>query len=45
MIDGDVYGPNVPIMLGIKTQLTGDEQRQDHPGGAVRHSARLDGVS
>jgi ATP-binding protein involved in chromosome partitioning len=26
MIDGDVYGPNVPLMLGIKTQLTGDEQ-------------------
>lgn len=25
MIDGDVYGPNVPLMLGIKTQLTGDE--------------------
>ena len=22
MIDGDIYGPNVPIMLGIKTQLT-----------------------
>ena len=25
MIDGDVYGPNVPLMLGIRTQLTGDE--------------------
>jgi ATP-binding protein involved in chromosome partitioning len=25
MIDGDVYGPNVPLMLGIKTQLTGDD--------------------
>ena len=24
MIDGDVYGPNVPIMLGLKTQLTTD---------------------
>ena len=24
MIDGDVYGPNVPIMLGVKTQLTTD---------------------
>ena len=22
MIDGDIYGPNVPIMLGIRTQLT-----------------------
>jgi ATP-binding protein involved in chromosome partitioning len=27
MIDGDIYGPNVPIMLGIKTQLTTDGKR------------------
>jgi ATP-binding protein involved in chromosome partitioning len=27
MIDGDVYGPNVPIMLGIRTQLTTDGER------------------
>jgi ATP-binding protein involved in chromosome partitioning len=27
MIDGDIYGPNVPIMLGIKTQLGTDGQR------------------
>jgi ATP-binding protein involved in chromosome partitioning len=26
MIDGDIYGPNVPLMLGINTQLAGDEQ-------------------
>jgi ATP-binding protein involved in chromosome partitioning len=25
MIDGDIYGPNVPMMLGIRTQLTSDE--------------------
>jgi ATP-binding protein involved in chromosome partitioning len=24
MIDGDIYGPNVPIMLGIHAQLTSD---------------------
>ncbi len=24
MIDGDIYGPNVPIMLGLQTQLTTD---------------------
>jgi ATP-binding protein involved in chromosome partitioning len=24
LIDGDVYGPNVPIMLGLQTQLTTD---------------------
>jgi len=27
MVDGDVYGPNVPIMLGINTQLTTDGQK------------------
>jgi ATP-binding protein involved in chromosome partitioning len=27
MIDGDVYGPNVPIMLGLSTQLTTDGQK------------------
>ena len=27
MIDGDIYGPNVPLMLGMKTQLTTDGQK------------------
>ena len=27
MIDGDIYGPNVPIMLGLKTQLITDGQK------------------
>lgn len=27
IIDGDIYGPNVPIMLGIQTQLTTDGQK------------------
>src|SRR6266550_7447799 len=27
MIDGDIYGPNVPMMLGLKTQLTTDGQK------------------
>ncbi len=27
MIDGDVYGPNVPIMLGVQTELGTDGQR------------------
>jgi ATP-binding protein involved in chromosome partitioning len=27
IIDADIYGPNVPIMLGIKTQLTTDGQK------------------
>ena len=32
VIDGDVYGPNVPIMLGVeKAQLTADEQQRIIP--------------
>ena len=27
LIDGDIYGPNVPIMLGISTQLTTDGEK------------------
>src|SRR5207245_5724484 len=27
MVDGDIYGPNVPIMLGMKTQLATDGQK------------------
>jgi ATP-binding protein involved in chromosome partitioning len=31
MIDGDIYGPNVPIMLGIKTQLVANERSKIIP--------------
>ena len=27
MIDGDVYGPNVPIMLGVRTRLTAEGEK------------------
>src|ERR687897_195024 len=27
IIDGDVYGPNLPIMLGVSTQLASDGQK------------------
>jgi ATP-binding protein involved in chromosome partitioning len=27
VLDGDIYGPNVPIMLGLQTQLTTDGQK------------------
>jgi ATP-binding protein involved in chromosome partitioning len=27
ILDGDIYGPNVPIMLGLSTQLTTDGKR------------------
>ena len=31
IIDGDIYGPNVPIMLGLKTQLTTDDRQRIVP--------------
>jgi ATP-binding protein involved in chromosome partitioning len=31
ILDGDIYGPNVPIMMGISAQLTTNEQRQIVP--------------
>lgn len=31
ILDGDIYGPNVPIMLGLTSQLTTNEQRQIIP--------------
>jgi len=31
ILDGDIYGPNVPIMLGLTTQLTTNAQRQIVP--------------
>ncbi len=34
MIDGDIYGPNVPMMLGLDTQLVADEQGRIIPAEA-----------
>src|SRR5215203_5989111 len=31
ILDGDIYGPNVPMMMGINTQLTTDSQRRIVP--------------
>jgi ATP-binding protein involved in chromosome partitioning len=34
ILDGDIYGPNVPIMLGLDTQLVADEQGRIIPAEA-----------
>ncbi|HEX7086099.1 MAG TPA: Mrp/NBP35 family ATP-binding protein [Vicinamibacterales bacterium] len=34
MIDGDMYGPNVPIMLGLRTELEADEHGRIIPAEA-----------
>jgi ATP-binding protein involved in chromosome partitioning len=31
LLDGDIYGPNVPLMMGISAQLTTDDQRRIVP--------------
>ena len=31
ILDGDIYGPNVPIMLGLDTQLTTNDERRIVP--------------
>ena len=40
MIDGDIYGPNVPIMLGISTQLGTDGRRSCRPSSTAFSSCR-----
>ena len=39
MIDGDIYGPNVPMMLGLQTELVADEQGRIIP--AERYGVRV----
>jgi ATP-binding protein involved in chromosome partitioning len=31
ILDGDIYGPNVPMMMGLNTQLVTDDQRRIVP--------------
>lgn len=39
LVDGDVYGPNVPLMMGIRTQLAGDDSGKIVP--AEQYGIRL----
>jgi ATP-binding protein involved in chromosome partitioning len=42
ILDGDIYGPNVPIMMGLtKTQLT-DQRQADRAGREVRRPGGVD---
>ena len=42
MIDGDIYGPNVPIMLGLQTQLSTDGRRSFRPNSTGFRSSQWD---
>ena len=42
ILDGDIYGPNVPIMLGLTNTQLGDRRQADRAGGEVRRAGRLD---
>src|SRR5688572_29530653 len=39
ILDGDIYGPNVPMMMGLNTQLTTDNQRRIVP--AEKHGIQV----
>jgi ATP-binding protein involved in chromosome partitioning len=39
ILDGDIYGPNVPIMMGLRTQLTTNEERRIVP--AEKHGIQV----
>jgi ATP-binding protein involved in chromosome partitioning len=39
ILDGDIYGPNVPMMMGINTQLTTDNQKRIVP--AEKHGIQV----
>ena len=39
ILDGDIYGPNVPMMMGLNTQLTTDNQRRIVP--AEKHGVQV----
>ena len=39
ILDGDIYGPNVPMMMGINTQLTTDHQKRIVP--AEKHGIQV----
>ena len=43
LLDGDMYGPNVPIMLGLQDAAR-DRRQEDRAGRALRPAGRLDGV-
>ena len=43
MIDADVYGPNLPIMLGLKAQLESDG-KEDRSCGEIRDSRCFNGL-
>jgi ATP-binding protein involved in chromosome partitioning len=39
ILDGDIYGPNVPIMMGLRTQLTTNDERRIVP--AEKHGIQV----
>ena len=44
ILDGDIYGPNVPLMLGLQDRAR-DRRAADRPGGEVRPAGRVDRLS
>ena len=44
LLDADITGPNIPLMLGLEGQPTGQRQQQDHAARALRGQDDLDPV-
>ena len=44
LLDADITGPNIPMMLGRRGPAQGERQQQDHAARALRRQGHLDPV-
>ena len=44
LLDADITGPNIPLMLGLEGQPDGQPEQQDHAARALRRQGHLDPV-
>ena len=45
LLDADVYGPNVPVMLGTIGQPKAPRRAHDYSCGSLRHKNNFDGIA
>ena len=45
LLDADVYGPNVPVMLGTNEQPRAVDEKTIIPGGSLRRENDFDGAA
>ena len=44
LLDADITGPNIPLMMGLEGQPHGEREQQDHAARALRRQGHLDPV-